>query len=124
MLYDIKSGSYIERDLTGSLSGSVAGIVPLMTASLFNHNSQMLITGATDAKIRIFDLRKRECIASWSVAADTELGSQSSVLSLQVCLLAKPPISFIFQLRKGVVMSIIALGLAEDAIPLFGLYTG
>lgn len=85
MIYDIKSGSYIERDLTGSLTGSVAGIVPLMTASLFNHNSQMLITGATDAKIRIFDLRKHECIASWSVAAETELGSQSSVLSLQVC---------------------------------------
>jgi hypothetical protein len=62
----------------------VAGIVPLMTTSIFNHNSQMLITGATDAKIRIFDLRKRECIASWSVAGEGDLASKSNVLSLQV----------------------------------------
>lgn len=82
MLYDIKSSSYLERDLTGSLSGSIAATVPLiMTTAIFNHNSQMLITGATDAKIRIFDLRKRECIASWSVAGEDE---KSSVVSLQV----------------------------------------
>jgi hypothetical protein len=57
MLYDIKSSSYLERDLSCSLSGSVAGTVPLMTACLFNHNSQMLLAGATDGKLRIFDLR-------------------------------------------------------------------
>jgi WD40 repeat protein len=85
MLYDIKSSSYLERDLSsGSLSGSVSGSLPLMTACLFNHNSQMLLTGATDGKIRIFDLRKRECIASWSVAGETEVASKNNVLSLQV----------------------------------------
>ena len=85
MLYDVKSSSYLERDLSGSLSGSVsAGSLPLMTACLFNHNSQMLLTGATDGKIRIFDLRKRECIASWSVAGETEAASKNNVLSLQV----------------------------------------
>ena len=83
MLYDIKSSSYLERDLTGSLSGSVTGCVPLMTSALFNHNSQMLLTGATDGKIRIFDLRKRECIASWSVTGE-ESSARHSVLSLQV----------------------------------------
>ncbi len=87
MLYDIKSSTYLERDLTGSLSGSLAGIVPLMTTCLFNHNSQMLLTGATDGKIRIFDLRKRECISSWSVSGeDVGPSSKQNVLSLQVTI--------------------------------------
>jgi len=65
MLYDTKSNTYLERDLCGTLEGSVTGGVPVMTSLLFNHNCQMLIAGATDGKIRIFDLRKRECISSW-----------------------------------------------------------
>ena len=32
---------------------------------------QMVTTGATDGKVRIFDLRRRDCISSWSVTGDT-----------------------------------------------------
>ncbi|TRY71914.1 hypothetical protein TCAL_00179 [Tigriopus californicus] len=38
-----------------------------VTSCSFNHNSQMLITSGIDGKIRIFDLRKQDCIASWMV---------------------------------------------------------
>ena len=55
------------------------GTAPLFTACQFNHNSQMLIAAGSDSKVRIFDLRKRDCISSWS----TEGGEEASpVVSL------------------------------------------
>ena len=78
MLYDLKSTKTIENDLTtcinnassaDNLNSTTGG--NSVTTCVFNHNAQMIITGNTDGKVRIFDLRKRDCISSWSLTDQT-----------------------------------------------------
>ena len=38
----------------------------------------MVTTGATDGKIRIFDLRRRDCISSWTAASSSSSADGSS----------------------------------------------
>ena len=38
----------------------------------------MVTTGATDGKIRIFDLRRRDCISSWTAASSSSSDGSSS----------------------------------------------
>ena len=74
-LYDLRAGQIIEANLLSSL---LTGMQSTLSTCVFNHNSQMIITGSTDGKVRIFDLRRRDCIASWS------LEGQGQVLTLQM----------------------------------------
>ena len=54
----------------------------IVTSLTFNHNSQILTTGSSDGKIRIFDLRKRgECISSWTVGPND--AKCSPIITLQ-----------------------------------------
>ena len=62
-VYDLKTMNQ-ELDLLQDLPSA-----PLQTSCLFNHNAQMIISAGVDGKVRIFDLRKRDCISSWSVHA-------------------------------------------------------
>ena len=74
-LYDLRAGQIIEPNLLSSL---MTGLQSTLSTCVFNHNAQMVITGSTDGKVRIFDLRKRDCISSWS------LENQGQVLTLQM----------------------------------------
>ena len=58
-MYDLKT-SKMERDL------SLGVPIPMISCSVFNHNSQMIVVGGVDGKVRIFDLRRKDCISSWS----------------------------------------------------------
>jgi WD40 repeat protein len=58
--------------LIGDSSKSV-----LVGCCTYNHNGQLLVAGATDGVVRIFDIRKGECVDSW-------LAHDGSVLSLQL----------------------------------------
>ena len=42
------------------------------------YSFQMVTTGATDGKIRIFDLRRRDCISSWTAASSSSSADGSS----------------------------------------------
>jgi len=82
MVYDIKASKPIEVNLTQSLNKGL-GTNSTVTSCVFNHNAQMIITGNTDGKVRIFDLRKRDCISSWSLKGATS-DTASSILTLQM----------------------------------------
>ena len=72
MLYDLKSTKTIENDLTRTCLNNADNLnTASVTTCVFNHNAQMIITGNTDGKVRIFDLRKRDCISSWSLTDQT-----------------------------------------------------
>lgn len=58
VIYDLKSST--KNNLVTNSNSE-------LTSCLFNHNSQMVFASGTDGKVRIFDLRKHDCIASWSV---------------------------------------------------------
>ena len=75
-LYDLRAGQIIEPNLLSSL---MTGLQSTLSTCVFNHNAQMVITGSTDGKVRIFDLRKRDCISSWSL--ENQAGQ---VLTLQM----------------------------------------
>ncbi len=68
MLYDLNAMKMLEKDIMSktSLSCSVEDTITV-NSCVFNHNAQMIIAGSTDGKIRIFDLRKRDVISSWSL---------------------------------------------------------
>ncbi|CAB3359932.1 Hypothetical predicted protein [Cloeon dipterum] len=72
-LLDVKSRK-LERSL--SLIGDSSHSV-LVGCCTYNHNGQLLVAGATDGVVRIFDIRKGECFDSW-------LAHEGSVLSLQL----------------------------------------
>lgn len=55
-----------EHDLFSGVSPPLA----TQTSCSFNHNSQMVISSGADGKVHIFDLRKRDCISSWSVTTE------------------------------------------------------
>lgn len=74
-LIDLKSCTPVELDMTSNTMS-----LSCVTTCVFNHNSQMIITGNSDGKVRIYDLRKRDCIASWSVQDSATL----PVLTLQM----------------------------------------
>ena len=88
VLYDLRTcvrldeydfGKSLLRSST--MSNSSQNVITSLT---FNHNSQILTTGGNDGKIRIFDLRKRgDCIASWSVGANSNNAKSSPILTLQ-----------------------------------------
>lgn len=75
MLYDLKAMKSIESDLNASCCAANSTV----TSCVFNHNAQMIITGNSDGKVRIFDLRKRDCISSWSLSEEP-----CQVLTLQM----------------------------------------
>lgn len=78
MLYDLKACKAVEENLTfQSFSQST-----FVTSCVFNHNAQMIISGSSDGKVRIYDLRKRDCISSWSLGTSEQRSCQ--VLSLQM----------------------------------------
>ncbi len=55
---------------------AIAGApLPPLTSCAFNHNSQMVIAAGTDSKVRIFDLRKKDCLSSWSVDSERPIAS-------------------------------------------------
>ena len=70
VLYDLRTSTRLEEyDFSNSLlRASNTNFGNVVTSLTFNHNSQILTTGSSDGKVRIFDLRKRgDCISSWSV---------------------------------------------------------
>lgn len=75
-VYDLKSAASgvtrLEHSFSPTIVSAGDGSSPVITCCKFNHDSQMVITGATDGKIRIFDLRRRDCISSWSVCDVTD----------------------------------------------------
>ena len=79
VLYDIRTSTRLdEYDFSQSLlraSNMSSSFANVVTSLAFNHNSQILTTGSSDGKIRIFDLRKGgDCISSWTVcSADNKL---------------------------------------------------
>ena len=80
VLYDIRTSTRLdEYDFSKSLlraSNMNSNFANIVTSLAFNHNSQILTTGSSDGKVRIFDLRKGgDCISSWMV------GSSDSTLS-------------------------------------------
>ena len=74
-IYDLRTSTKLEHNFSPPLSG---GPQPVFTSCRFNHNSQMITTGASDGKIRIFDLRRRDCISSWNVSNEAILTIQPS----------------------------------------------
>ncbi|CAB4068175.1 unnamed protein product [Lepeophtheirus salmonis] len=66
-----KTGSsyYIYDMKVGKVKNDFISITPTptITCSAFNHNTTLSITGGMDGKIRVFDLRKNDCLSSWSV---------------------------------------------------------
>ena len=79
VLYDIRTSTRLdEYDFSKSLlraSNMNSNFANVVTSLAFNHNSQILTTGSSDGKVRIFDLRKGgDCISSWMVgSSDTKL---------------------------------------------------
>ena len=74
VLYDIRTSTRLdEYDFSKSLlraSNMNSSFANIVTSLAFNHNSQILTTGSSDGKVRIFDLRKGgDCISSWMVAS-------------------------------------------------------
>ncbi|XP_013383261.1 WD repeat-containing protein 91 [Lingula anatina] len=57
-LWDMKTMK-LEKDLP-MIPGPVA-----VNCTTYNHNGNLLITGAVDGMIRIFDMRSYDCIAAW-----------------------------------------------------------
>ena len=41
----------------------------------FNHNGQLLLAGCADGKVRMYDLRKHQCIASWASSFPGEISA-------------------------------------------------
>ena len=78
LLYDIRTMKQ-EQDLSSVSAPDHQSPMPELTACVFNHNSQMSVVGGSDGKIRIFDLRRKECISSWSVDDD---GGIRTIISL------------------------------------------
>ena len=75
VLYDLRTSTRLdEYDFSNSLlraSNMSTNFANVITSLTFNHNSQILTTGSSDGKVRIFDLRKRgDCISSWSVSTN------------------------------------------------------
>jgi len=85
-IYDLRSGNRLEHSFSPAfVSGTAAaggstGLRPVVTSCKFNHGSQMVTTGGSDGKIRIFDLRRRDCISSWSVGSGAETGTGSDAI--------------------------------------------
>nr|CAD7201638.1 unnamed protein product [Timema douglasi] len=70
LLYNIKTKK-LERSLflnTGAVMANCCA---------FNHNGQLLVAGCSDGSVRIFDLRRSDCIDSWSA-------HQGNVLSVKL----------------------------------------
>ncbi|KAJ9585107.1 hypothetical protein L9F63_020547 [Diploptera punctata] len=60
-LFDIKT-----KKLERTLSLDSAQNFAMATCCTFNHNGQLLVTGCSDGVVRIFDLRRSDCIDSWT----------------------------------------------------------
>ena len=75
VLYDLRTNARLQHNFTAP--SAVGKSSPVVTSCMFNHNSQIIVTGATDGKVRIFDLRKKDCISSWTA------GSPDPILTLQ-----------------------------------------
>ena len=86
MLYDLKATKSMEPNLTHSLSNSLNQTS--VTTCVFNHNAQMIITGNSDGKVRIFDLRKRDCISSWSLTEKSDPILTLQMSSDETCIYA------------------------------------
>jgi hypothetical protein len=72
LLFDIKTKK-LERSLTlGCTQSSAVG-----TCCTFNHNGQLLVVGCSDGVVRIFDLRRSDCIDSW-------MAHQGEALAIQL----------------------------------------
>ncbi len=71
-LYDSKMMSLVhEFGSAEEETGLVSASPHQLTCCAFNHNSQMVLTSGSDGKTRIFDLRRKDCISSWSVSTST-----------------------------------------------------
>ena len=86
VLYDLRTSTRLdEYEFSKSLlrsSNMSHNFSNIVTSLTFNHNSQILTTGSSDGKIRIFDLRKRgECISSWTVGSND--AKCSPIITLQ-----------------------------------------
>ncbi|XP_063239481.1 WD repeat-containing protein 91 [Bacillus rossius redtenbacheri] len=62
LLYDMKTRQ-LERSLFLDTDAVVAN------CCTFNHNGQLLVAGCSDGSVRIFDLRRSDCIDSWGAHA-------------------------------------------------------
>ncbi|PSN38125.1 WD repeat-containing protein 91 [Blattella germanica] len=60
LLFDIKTKK-LERSLALDSTQNFA----VATCCTFNHNGQLLVAGCSDGSVRIFDLRRSDCIDSW-----------------------------------------------------------
>ncbi|XP_071440748.1 WD repeat-containing protein 91 [Hetaerina americana] len=77
MLYDIKTRK-LERVLPLQSASPSSPVFPVaVTCSAFNHNGQLLVAGCNDGYVRVFDLRRSDCIDSWCA-------HKSDVLSIQL----------------------------------------
>jgi WD40 repeat protein len=70
------------------------------TCCTFNHNGQLLVAGCSDGVVRIFDLRRSDCIDSWTAhqgealaiqltadfTACYSLGSDGKASDLTICV--------------------------------------
>ncbi|GFG39308.1 hypothetical protein Cfor_02233 [Coptotermes formosanus] len=71
LLFDIKTKK-LERSLTlGCTQSSTVG-----SCCTFNHNGQLLVVGCSDGIVRIFDLRRSDCIDSWTAHQGETLAIQ------------------------------------------------
>ncbi|KDR22699.1 WD repeat-containing protein 91 [Zootermopsis nevadensis] len=71
LLFDIKTKK-LERALT--LDSNQVGAVA--SCCTFNHNGQLLLAGCSDGSVRIFDLRRSDCIDSWTAHQGETLAIQ------------------------------------------------
>ncbi|XP_023724016.1 WD repeat-containing protein 91 isoform X2 [Cryptotermes secundus] len=71
LLFDIKT-----KKLEMSLTLDCAQSATVATCCTFNHNGQLLVTGCNDGVVRIFDLRRSECIDSWTAHQGETLAIQ------------------------------------------------
>lgn len=69
LIWDMKS-MRLEKTL------SLEPLSATVNCCVFNHNGQLLLAGAVDGRIRLFDMRCHECIATWQ-------GHQGSAHSVQ-----------------------------------------
>ncbi len=69
-LHDLRT-MFIQHEFSVDEAASTASRPFELTCCAFNHNSQMVLTSGTDGKMRIFDIRGKDCISSWSVTSSS-----------------------------------------------------
>jgi FOG: WD40 repeat len=79
----------INFELQNTLSLGSSQNIAVATCCTFNHNGQLLVAGCSDGVIRIFDLRRSDCIDSWTAHQGETLDIQLTADFTNCCTLGQ-----------------------------------